>query len=289
MASKVKPRRMPAWDFFDDNVEVCDVVRPGGLAALEPDDRLVAEWFIDALSACQRVLDVGCGAGFPGLYVARHVGELVGIDAAPNMVAAARRNSALLGIENARFDVGGTAGLPYSAGEFDGALLCGVLESMDWTAVYQMIPEVWRTLAPGGHVAVLDRDWRDVLETRPRRELSAQMQGGQLILRLVERSASPGLERDVRYVIDPKSDLAAPLRAELDDKEQAPVTVDPADVAPWDVVDAWYDEVAQFDAPALADLVTSAGFVHIQLARMQVWGGQVLLLTARKAAASPRP
>jgi ubiquinone/menaquinone biosynthesis C-methylase UbiE len=56
----------------------------------------------------QRVLDIGCGFGDTTQQIASMVapdGEAVGIDAAANFIETARRETAELGIENARFDV----------------------------------------------------------------------------------------------------------------------------------------------------------------------------------------
>lgn len=261
---------------------MCDVVRPGGLDALKPDDRAVAERFMGVLGGCRRVLDVGCGSGFPGLYVAPHVGELVGMDAAPNMIAAARANALMLGVGNVRFEVGGVGGLQLGDEEFDGALLCGVLESMDWDSVARIMSDVWRTLASGGRIAVLDQDWNDVLRSRPLTETSVSLRRGDPILRFVERFSAPGLERDFRYLIDPKGSLAAQARAGLGDQKCASIRLTRADVPLEEVVDAWYDEVAQFDERALQNLANAADFRDISVLLMPVWGQQVLFMTATK-------
>lgn len=55
-----------------------------------------------------RVLDVGCGLGDTTQAIARAVGaggEAVGVDAAARMVAIARRETAEVGVANARFEV----------------------------------------------------------------------------------------------------------------------------------------------------------------------------------------
>src|SRR3954447_22011459 len=68
----------------------------------------------------QRVLDIGCGFGDTTQQIAAMVapdGEAVGIDAAASFIETARRETAELGIENARFDVvdaqSGDLGGPY--------------------------------------------------------------------------------------------------------------------------------------------------------------------------------
>ena len=279
-------RRVPGWKFFNDNVDVCDVVRPGGLAALEPDDRAVAEWFVRSLGGRRAVVDIGCGSGFPGLYVAPHVGQFVGVDAAPNMIVEAQKNQTELGVGNARFEVGKAENLHCHDGEFDGALLCGVLESMDWDCVARAIVEVRRALAPEGKVAILDQDWSEVMRARPPREATVRLCDGQFLLQLVERESSPGLERDTRYLVDRASPLGTWLSAELGERRGAHLTADDLSIDPDAVLDAWHDEVAQFDMEVLTDLVESAGFDEVVVERLPVWGDGVLVLTATRPAAT---
>jgi ubiquinone/menaquinone biosynthesis C-methylase UbiE len=53
-----------------------------------------------------RVLDVGCGFGDTTLAIARRVGprgEVVGVDAAPNFIEAAKKDAQAAGLPNARF------------------------------------------------------------------------------------------------------------------------------------------------------------------------------------------
>jgi len=277
-----EPRKTAGWEFFNDNVHVCDVVRPGGLAALKEGDRKVAEKFIGALRGCQRVLDVGCGSGFPGLYVASHVGELVGVDAAPNMVTAARANADQLGVQNAVFHVGGDSGLPFRDAEFDAALLCGVLESMDWESADRMMSEVWRVLTTGGRIALLDQDWRDVLLRKPLRAASILSAKGRFVLRVVERRSSPATERYTSYVVDPGSPTGRKLRSELGDRPQAPTSITPEDLDAEAVLDAWYEETAQFDVETLPHLAASKGFRGIQVESLPLWGQNILFLQAVK-------
>jgi ubiquinone/menaquinone biosynthesis C-methylase UbiE len=280
MPTGITPRRIPGWEFFNENVGVCDVVRPGGIEALGADDRKVAELFIGALSGRRKVVDIGCGSGFPGLYLAPHVGEIVGVDAAPNMITAARKNALELGVNNALFQVAGADGLPFENGQFDGVLLCGVLESMDWPGVRRMMAEVRRLIAPGGRIVVLDQDWRDVLERKPLNETSVRRKEGRLIVRFVQRTESPATEKDTRYLVNPESALGRRLLAALGDKASAPVIISPEDLDPNAVLDAWYDEAAQFNAESLKRLVESQGFQQSNVDVLPVWGQRVLFLTA---------
>jgi len=59
-----------------------------------------------ALTGSERVLDLYCGAGTISLALARHAGEVVGIEAVAAAIDDARRNAALNGVTNARFACG---------------------------------------------------------------------------------------------------------------------------------------------------------------------------------------
>lgn len=289
--TKIEPRRIQGWEFFNENAEACNA---GGMAefqALSEADRQVPEFFISALGGCRRVLDLGCGGGYPGLYVAPHVGELVGLDAAPNVIARARSNAATLGVANGSFKVGGTDGLPYADGEFDGAMLCGLLESMDWESVRRMMPEVRRVLMPEARIAALDQDWQDFLSKNPLKAVRIRLRKGRLTLQVVERGLSPHTEVDTRYVINRDSLLGKRLLAELGTGEVMPATIGAEDLEPGDVLDAEYDEAAQFDADSFGELFASYGFRDIRRGSVYVpaWGQKILFLTAVKPTGVMQP
>jgi SAM-dependent methyltransferase len=280
MLGKIRPRRIQGWEFFNENTAVCDAVRPGGLAALGEWERTVVELFVGSLGGCCKVLDVGCGSGFPGLYVAPHVGELVGADAAPNMIAAARANAEKLSVKNASFQVVPPDRLPFSEGEFDGVAMCGLLESLDWESVPRMVGEAWRVLSPGGRLAALDQDWQDVLRRKPLEETEIRYENQRLILRHVRRRAPPHLEIDTRCLVDPQSTLGRRLKIELAGRTRAATKTDCEALDPADIRDAWYDESAQFDAQTLTDLFVSQGFGDVKLSALPLWNQSILFVTA---------
>ena len=281
MSARTRPRKIAGWQFFNENVEVCDVVRPGGLVALEGDDKKVAKWFIQVLQGSRKVLDLGCGSGFPGLYVAPHVETLAGMDAAPNMIVAAQANATKLGVKNASFEVGGTKGIRFEDEEFDGAILCGLLESMDWETVDRMTFEVKRVLVPGGRIAIVDRDWQNILDKAPSSEAIIKIKKEHLILQFVERISSPPMERDFRYLIDSNSLLGQRFREELNDEVCVHTKINRDELEQQDFLDAWYDETAQFDAETLTELILSKGFRAVKVESLPVWG-KTLFLTAIK-------
>jgi ubiquinone/menaquinone biosynthesis C-methylase UbiE len=103
-----------------------------------------------------RVLDVGCGYGRIALRLVALGYEVTGIDVAPNLLRAARREAARRGLP-IRLDHGSMTVLPYPPASFD-AVVC------IWTAFHELLREfeqvaalreMHRVLAPGG-VGVVD-------------------------------------------------------------------------------------------------------------------------------------
>lgn len=105
-------------------------------------------------AAGERVLDVGCGAGFDAFVAARCVGphgRVAGIDLSPEMLAVARAAGAPAHVE---FLQGTAAALPFPDASFDQVVSNGVLNLVpDKDAAYR---EIARVLAPGGTLAVAD-------------------------------------------------------------------------------------------------------------------------------------
>ena len=275
----IKPRKIAGWEFFDQDAEKSADVDP--VTSIE---KLgygeVEDLFARALGGRERVIDIGCGGGWPGLNITPYIGELIGIDAAPNMVDEARRNLRRYGVTNARFEVGGTAGLPFADGDFDGAMLCGVLESMDWEGVHRMMPEVRRVLAPGARVAVLDQDWKHVMSNKPDRDAQARFEKSQLRLFTVERRLSPDTEVCTWYAVGSDTPSAQMLRDALGHEMRETTTLGLDDLRPEDVLDAWYDETAQFDEQSLSALMSSHGFTNVDARLLPIWG-QIVFVTAR--------
>lgn len=104
----------------------------------------------------QRLLDIGCGAGFLSARMANAVapGELVGIDIEQSQVDIARETAAQKNVDNARFRVADALDLPFADSSFDVAHLGGVL--MHVADVEAALAEAMRVLKPGGLLACRD-------------------------------------------------------------------------------------------------------------------------------------
>ena len=109
------------------------------------------------ISPGERVLDIGCGAGVDTLIAARLVGpagRVAGVDATPEMIARARANLALAGLNNVSFEVAAAEALPFPDREFDVVISNGVINlTIDKE---QALREVHRVLKRGGRLMVAD-------------------------------------------------------------------------------------------------------------------------------------
>lgn len=105
----------------------------------------------------ERVLDIGCGAGFD-LYCAATLvapsGEAWGVDLTPAMVATAQENLALAGVVNANVKEGCVEDLPFGGSSFNLVISNGVLNlSPD---KHRCFSEIHRVLRPGGRLQFAD-------------------------------------------------------------------------------------------------------------------------------------
>lgn len=97
--------------------------------------------------AGRRVLDIGCGDGALAAILRERGADVVGIDADPAMIEAARRR-----LPDADFRVGDAASVPFPDGSFDLAFLVTVLCLTENRAA--ILREVARVLKPGGRLVV---------------------------------------------------------------------------------------------------------------------------------------
>jgi ubiquinone/menaquinone biosynthesis C-methylase UbiE len=103
----------------------------------------------------QRVLDIGCGFGDTTQRIAGMVGpsgEAVGVDAAANFIDTARRETAELGVENARFEVvdvqAGALGGPYD-------MAFSRFGTMFFASPVAALRNVRDALGPGGRLTMV--------------------------------------------------------------------------------------------------------------------------------------
>ena len=104
-----------------------------------------------AITSRRAVLDVAMGPGEPALTIAKVVGpegKIVGTDAVPKMVEAARREAHRRRLQNASFEIAFAHNLPFPANTFDAVVSrFGV---MFFPSPDDSVREMLRVLKPGG-------------------------------------------------------------------------------------------------------------------------------------------
>jgi SAM-dependent methyltransferase len=95
----------------------------------------------------RRALDVGCGTGLSSLALLDLAEEVVGIDAAHEMLCHARRADGI------RYVAAGAEALPFREGCLDLVVACG---SMDWVDRPRFMPRAARLLVSGGWLLSVD-------------------------------------------------------------------------------------------------------------------------------------
>src|SRR5262249_51637012 len=90
----------------------------------------------------QRLLDVGCGAGYFSRLMAEAGADVTGVDISPNMIAEARV------VGGANYEVADAEALPFSPASFDIATSCMALQDMPHPDL--ALRSVHAVLRPGG-------------------------------------------------------------------------------------------------------------------------------------------
>ena len=112
------------------------------------------------IGPADRILDVGCGTGTLTLQAARLLGpegSIIGIDAAPRMIAIAGKKAAAAG-SPARFETAVAEALPFSDQQFTMVVNSMFCHHIDLQLKKLAFAEMYRVLVPGGLLITADID-----------------------------------------------------------------------------------------------------------------------------------
>jgi SAM-dependent methyltransferase len=168
----------------------------------------------------ETVLDLGSGAGFDCFLAAREVGEaghVIGVDMTPEMVEKARENVERNDAANVEFRLGEIEHLPVADASVDVIISNCVINLSP--AKDQVFAEAFRTLAPGGRIAVSDvvltASLPDAVKTDP--DSLAACVAGASTAETIERLLPDAGFVDVR--VKPKADSAEFINEWDDDRD----------------------------------------------------------------------
>ncbi|MHB8439494.1 MAG: class I SAM-dependent methyltransferase [Acidimicrobiales bacterium] len=111
----------------------------------KPLDRALLKSLVDEVGNGTRAVDLGCGPGHVGAWLAELGLQVVGIDLSPAMVGLGRRT-----YPNVEFRVGDLVELPADDGEFGLALAFYSFIHLDLGELEAAIVELHRVVRPGG-------------------------------------------------------------------------------------------------------------------------------------------
>jgi len=194
-----------------------------------------AAFLLPRLRPGMDLLDVGCGPGSITLGLARAVapGEVIGVDAAPEVLEVARGLARQQGVENVHFEEGSVYALRFAEATFDAVYAHQVLQHLG-DPVAALI-EMRRVLKPAGMTAVRDADYGTMVAWPARPEITRFLEVYHAVARRNGADADAG--RRIPAWLNEAGYVDLEISAEVR------LFVEPDDVANWG--ESWADRVLE--------------------------------------------
>jgi len=114
--------------------------------------------FLKYIKGLNKVLDVGCGVGWPTFLLSPYVKRMIGIDLSEEMIKIAKvANERKFKMKNVDFRIANVESLPFSDAVFDAVIMddsLALVSNKD-----KAINEIYRVLKPGGKVICKELMW----------------------------------------------------------------------------------------------------------------------------------
>lgn len=227
-----------------------------------------SEWWVYMMEGASRVLDIGCGFGFPSFYLAQNGFEVVGIDPSPREIATAERYREKEGPSlKLTYMVTDQDILPFEDNSFDGAVFSGSVATAGDPA--GLVREVIRVLRPGSKVAFDEEDRALEPKTHPVAEKMMIIKlNHDYYLWVESRISDPYLSRrymirlqdiqiDTQFVPQKAAGAVLPSVGLEDTELQFGQILEHA-------VSGEYGEALGYDAYTLTSFVEKMGFTNLQ-------------------------
>lgn len=139
------------------------------------------------------LLDVGCGTGWVGQWLAQRGAHVIGVDSAERALAVARATARARGLEDRTEYTSEDLRALLSAGRsFDGAVLHAVLHHLSHREIEALLATLSRLLKPGGRLFVYEHV---VFRRDPTHPVARLARGSQYLLRVVHDVTFARLKR----------------------------------------------------------------------------------------------
>ena len=191
------------WTYSGDGPPSWRKRRPEIERALEPTNP--ADWWHllcladlrSVLTSDARVLDLGCGPGWPAIPLSFHVAQITAVDASDLAVALITDAIRARDVGNIHVKKGDAADLRFEDGAFDAVIASDLMDVV--SSPTSVAREVFRVLRPGGRFVSWVQNFRHILGRKEQRQRCFQIKGNEATYTYHYASLSPAHSLDLRF------------------------------------------------------------------------------------------